>query len=569
MVDQGQEWRQFDDDTGPSKSRVGGAIDPLLPVHEQLGTRVATGPRTGDVGRDSRAACFATSCARADRTSHLQRGLRSLRSLCVELSLPASVQQLACEVYHAVATADVKMPRRNNVHSLFVACLHVAARGAGFPRTVAELARPVHYAGSSAFQSGAGLTDKQFKHGLGRIKAVAQGASDHWLQELLRTPASQLPEQAALVDRQLAALSVPYAVRRAAATMLEQHGGFVSGHRPQLVAAAVTWLAVRAYCRQCPASRGVTDSQALEEVGRLSGFGGNSIQACETKLTTGGMDLTLATDKQPSRGPQQRQHRSGPKTDMARRHVAGSRAATAAAAAAAVKRQQRAGRAQAVCAARSSGISTASSGHGAVDASPTAPMQGSVAQTAVPQPQQPSPEIAIRTWLSSSDYVARDGVLPTTTTHAAASPEQPMMDSSVENNEDVVGLPLDLDCDALLGEDGITAAAAPDVDEIVGGDSGLCGGGGGLTQMLSAFPAQPAQQRGASGHATRRVRASREEVLDRLFRLFAVAGSGGGWKLSELLSRTAQPKAWLLEVLQEVATYHRGTRRWQLRTAIA
>jgi hypothetical protein len=343
----------------------------------------------------------------------------------------------------------------------------------------------------------------------------------------------------------------------------------VSGHRPQLVAAAVTWLAVRAYCRQCPASRGVTDSQALEEVGRLSGFGGDSIQACATKLTTGGMDLTLATDKQPSRGPQQRQHRSGPKTDMARRHVAGSRAATAAAAAAAVKRQQRAGRAQAVCAARSSGISTASSGHGAVDASPTAPMQGSVAQTAVPQPQQPSPEIAIRTWLSSSDYVARDGVLPTTTTHAAASPEQPMMDSSVENNEDVVGLPLDLDCDALLGEDGITAAAAPDVDEIVGGDSGLCGGGGGLTQMLSAFPAQPAQQRGASGHATRRVRASREEVLDRLFRLFAVAGSGGGWKLSELLSRTAQPKAWLLEVLQEVATYHRGTRRWQLRTAIA
>jgi len=188
VVDQGQEWRQFDDDDGPSKSRVGGAIDPLLPVHEQLGTRVAASVRTGDAERDGRAAFFAASCAAADRTSHLEKGLSSLRSLCTELQLPLSVQQLACEIYHAVATAQVKMPRRNNVHTLFVACVYVAARGVGVPRSVAELARPVNYTGSSAFQSGDGLTDKQFTAGLRRIKDVAKLSSSRWLQELLQPP---------------------------------------------------------------------------------------------------------------------------------------------------------------------------------------------------------------------------------------------------------------------------------------------------------------------------------------------------------------------------------------------
>jgi len=206
--------------------------------------------------------------------SHIERGLRSLCSLCRTLRLPIAVENTACRIYVAVHECS-ELPQRKNVHSLFIAIIHLACKSEGAARFFSELRWPVRYMGSTAQQSGTPLTKRQFRAAKNRLQAAA--AHVPWLAELLRVKPAPLFAIVQLVDRQLAFLDVPFSARKLACDALRKQGGKVAGCQPDTIASAVTLIfAVKLgkhAAREC-----------LTRITELSGLAASTIKKCAAEL---------------------------------------------------------------------------------------------------------------------------------------------------------------------------------------------------------------------------------------------------------------------------------------------
>ena len=114
-------------------------------------------------------------------------------------------------------------------NSTHAAVIYLAAKATpGSTRTVAEVT------------AGLNLTDRQFSDGLRRVKVAAR--SNRWLAEVIRPPATELPQLKELLSRRLASLQVNWGMQCAALAALERMGGFVAGHKGVTVVSAVVML---------------------------------------------------------------------------------------------------------------------------------------------------------------------------------------------------------------------------------------------------------------------------------------------------------------------------------------
>ena len=145
-VDRGPEWRSFDGDGRGTRSRVGAPV--TRTIHDKgLSTRIdwrdrdhqgrALDARTRERFRRLRTwdERFRT---RDSRDRNLKQALGEIDRMASALGLPRSVRETASVLYRRALDAEL-LPGRS-IEGIATACLYAAARQAGHPRSIDEVA---------------------------------------------------------------------------------------------------------------------------------------------------------------------------------------------------------------------------------------------------------------------------------------------------------------------------------------------------------------------------------------------------------------------------------------------
>ncbi|KAJ1263906.1 hypothetical protein BS78_09G222200 [Paspalum vaginatum] len=143
-IDEGSEWRNFADDGGGEDrdpSRVGGPNDPFL-SNAPLETRIVySGPQKaqGEGGGHHALPRMRISDGRPDPEQTLGEAFRAIADMADRLGLVATIRDRAKDVYKKLDEAKA-CPRGKKRDVFYAACLFVACRNEGKPRTFKELA---------------------------------------------------------------------------------------------------------------------------------------------------------------------------------------------------------------------------------------------------------------------------------------------------------------------------------------------------------------------------------------------------------------------------------------------
>ncbi|CAL4894689.1 unnamed protein product [Urochloa decumbens] len=150
FVDEGSEWRSFADDGGGEDrdpSRVGGPNDPFL-SNAPLVTRIAFSPGPQKAHAAADALPRMRGGAGADPEQSLVEAFRAISDMADRLGLVGTIRDGAKDVYKKLEDAKA-CPRGRKRDVFYAACLYVACRNDGKPRTYKELAT-VTRAGAAA-----------------------------------------------------------------------------------------------------------------------------------------------------------------------------------------------------------------------------------------------------------------------------------------------------------------------------------------------------------------------------------------------------------------------------------
>ncbi|KAL3534373.1 hypothetical protein ACH5RR_002834 [Cinchona calisaya] len=132
-IDETSEWRTFADESGDHDPvRVGGPVNPLL-GDSGLSTVISKGPN-GSNG-DSSLARLQNRGGDPDRAIVL--AFKAIANMADRLSLVATIKDRASEIYKRLE--DQKCTRGRNLDALVAACIYIACRQEGKPRTVKEI----------------------------------------------------------------------------------------------------------------------------------------------------------------------------------------------------------------------------------------------------------------------------------------------------------------------------------------------------------------------------------------------------------------------------------------------
>ncbi|XP_062179331.1 transcription initiation factor IIB-like [Phragmites australis] len=139
-IDEGSEWRNFADDGGGEDrdpSRVGGPNDPFL-TNNPLVTRIVV---PGQHKRQGEGAALPRmrNVGGPDPEQTLVEAFHAIADMADRLGLVATIRDRAKEVYKKLDEAKA-CPRGKKRDVFFAACLYVACRNEGKPRTYKELA---------------------------------------------------------------------------------------------------------------------------------------------------------------------------------------------------------------------------------------------------------------------------------------------------------------------------------------------------------------------------------------------------------------------------------------------
>ncbi|KAG2617782.1 transcription initiation factor IIB-like [Panicum virgatum] len=140
-VDEGSEWRNFADDGGgedPDPSRVGGRNDPFL-NNAPLGTRIVLNGPQKMQGEGGHALPRMRISGGPDPEQPLLEAFRAIADMADRLGLVATIRDRAKDVYKRMDEAKA-CPRGKKRDEFYAACLFVACRNEGKPRTYKELA---------------------------------------------------------------------------------------------------------------------------------------------------------------------------------------------------------------------------------------------------------------------------------------------------------------------------------------------------------------------------------------------------------------------------------------------
>ncbi|GJM89641.1 hypothetical protein PR202_ga05849 [Eleusine coracana subsp. coracana] len=139
-IDEGSEWRNFADDGGGEDrdpSRVGGPTDPFLKENHLITRIVVPGPFKAKDG--GAALPRMRIVGEPDPESTLVEAFHGIADMAERLGLVATIRDRAKEVYKRMDEAR-QCPRGKKRDVFYAACLYVACRNEGKPRTYKELA---------------------------------------------------------------------------------------------------------------------------------------------------------------------------------------------------------------------------------------------------------------------------------------------------------------------------------------------------------------------------------------------------------------------------------------------
>ncbi|KAG6397293.1 hypothetical protein SASPL_143459 [Salvia splendens] len=132
-IDETSEWRTFADDSGDhDPNRVGGPVNPLL-GDAALSTVISRAPNGSNV--DSSLTRLQNRGGDPDRA--LLMAFKAISSMADRLSLVTTIKDRASEIYKRLE--DQKCTRGRNLDALVGACIYIACRQEGKPRTVKEI----------------------------------------------------------------------------------------------------------------------------------------------------------------------------------------------------------------------------------------------------------------------------------------------------------------------------------------------------------------------------------------------------------------------------------------------
>ncbi|KAK4392472.1 Transcription initiation factor IIB-2 [Sesamum angolense] len=132
-IDETSEWRTFADDSGDhDPNRVGGPVNPLL--GDAALSTVISRAANGSNG-DASMARLQNRGGDPDRAIVL--AFKTISNMADRLSLVTTIKDRASEIYKRLE--DQKCTRGRNLEALVAACIYIACRQEGKPRTVKEI----------------------------------------------------------------------------------------------------------------------------------------------------------------------------------------------------------------------------------------------------------------------------------------------------------------------------------------------------------------------------------------------------------------------------------------------
>ncbi|KAI8320956.1 cyclin-like protein [Martensiomyces pterosporus] len=135
IVDTRSEWRTFANDEGDDPSRVGNAANPFLDG-AQLDTVIARGGDHGSgLARDLNRIHGRSTAQRHER--NLVQAYKEISALCDAYDLPKVIGDVAKQLYKKVE--DDNLQRGKNNDAIIAACIFLACRQEGVPRTFREI----------------------------------------------------------------------------------------------------------------------------------------------------------------------------------------------------------------------------------------------------------------------------------------------------------------------------------------------------------------------------------------------------------------------------------------------
>jgi transcription initiation factor TFIIB len=144
-VDEGSEWRTFSDDGGGDDrdpSRVGSTGDPFLDAKLSTGITYAKKPAAAAGAGDNSKSLPRMSVPFDDGSASdraLVDAFRGISDMADRLGLVATIRDHAKETFKKLDDAK-GCPRGRNRDAVYAACLYIACRNLGMPRTYKELA---------------------------------------------------------------------------------------------------------------------------------------------------------------------------------------------------------------------------------------------------------------------------------------------------------------------------------------------------------------------------------------------------------------------------------------------
>ncbi|KAL3117934.1 hypothetical protein niasHT_005177 [Heterodera trifolii] len=232
LIDVGTEWRSFSNESsGKDPSRVGAPENPLLSGSD-LSTSIAV-----SFGSDSdRALANAQRKLLSSSDRQMTQAMMVIREMSEKINLTRTIQDRAAKLYKEVL--ESKALRGKNNEAQAAACLYIACRQEGVPRTFKEIC----------------AVSKVSKKEIGRCFKLIQKTMETNLDHIT---------SADFMSRFCGNLSLPYPVQVAATRIAKKsvEHDLVAGRSPISIAAAAIYMA----------SQASNDKRTAKEIGEIAG----------------------------------------------------------------------------------------------------------------------------------------------------------------------------------------------------------------------------------------------------------------------------------------------------------
>ncbi|KAF9164907.1 transcription initiation factor IIB [Actinomortierella ambigua] len=134
IIDTRSEWRTFANDEGDDPSRVGSAANPLL-NGPQLDTVISQKDGGSGAARELNRTHGRVTAVKGER--NLLQAYKEISAMCEAIGLPKLIVDVAKQLYKRVE--DEKLLRGKPNESIIAACIFIACRQEGVPRTFKEV----------------------------------------------------------------------------------------------------------------------------------------------------------------------------------------------------------------------------------------------------------------------------------------------------------------------------------------------------------------------------------------------------------------------------------------------